>query len=226
MNLRRLACVPQAAREDGAGEAEARPAADGGAHHLAPPVHRPLTETGHGTGVAVRQRQIPRALTGTHPALRPHGTRVCLGLPHSQWVHVTSRLPCPWEGAGLPSPPAAGPQCQHKQEQSVSPGAGGTRRAIAPGDGMCGQWLPSTWREALPGGGLRACPIGCLRCGVMHAQELRGHYDPPHGGCAVRPQVCAEVVLMVSRRPVGGAGDAGGPPQFGEARARWSCCRD
>ena len=59
--MRRLTGASQDAREDDAGDVAARPAADSGAHHLAPAVHRPPIETGHGTGAAVRQFQLSNA---------------------------------------------------------------------------------------------------------------------------------------------------------------------
>ena len=81
-----------------------RTAADGGAHHLASAVHRPPIEAGHGTGVAVRQRQLPGALIGPHPALRQHSASVRTGRFPSQVVRVPgSRLLCPRKGAGRSS---------------------------------------------------------------------------------------------------------------------------
>ena len=80
--MRRLTGASQDAREDDAGDVAARPAADSGAHHLAPAVHRPPIETGHSTCAAVRQFQFPGALIGTHPTLRQHSTSVRMGLPH------------------------------------------------------------------------------------------------------------------------------------------------
>ena len=60
---------------------------------LAPAVHRPPIETGHGTCAAVRQFQFPGALIGTHPTLRQHSTSVRMGVPHLQFVRVPgSRL--------------------------------------------------------------------------------------------------------------------------------------
>ena len=130
--------MPQGAREDGAGEVAARTAADGGAHHLALAVHRPPIEAGHGTGVAVRQRQLPGALIGPHPALRQHSASVRTGRFPSQVVRVPgSRLLCPRKGAGRSSAdgvPSAGGSGRRRTRPPQSGGAPRVGRLRLPRD--------------------------------------------------------------------------------------------